>query len=160
MLIAYILYYMLYILSLRIIAYAGFELWKMNWEGQQRSKKWEVGGHNGMDRGTGGLNPNPRQFEPWAYVLMHWAYCSIIIIIINHISNALKSQSLVESKARIYTWLDKNRLKIVSFQMTFERLNCQWLSNVEWNIVPDGWGRNGKSTLSQDGSRARNNKSL
>ena len=26
---------------------------------------WGGGGHNGMNRGTGGLNPHPRQFEPW-----------------------------------------------------------------------------------------------
>ena len=39
------------------------ELWKMNWEGQQHSRNWKVGGlggHNRINRGTGGLKPpNP-----------------------------------------------------------------------------------------------------
>ena len=33
----------------------------MNWEGQQNSRNYGAGGHNGMNRGTGGrgLNPQP-----------------------------------------------------------------------------------------------------
>ena len=49
---------------------SGFELWKMNWEGQQHIKKWEVGGLGVTMEWTGelgGLNPpTSRQFEPWS----------------------------------------------------------------------------------------------
>ena len=44
--------------------------------------------------------------------------------------------------------------------MTLKRLYCRCLSYVKWNTVPDGRCCNGKSTLGQDSSSARNNKSL
>ena len=37
---------------------------------QQELRSWGLGGHNGMNRGTGGLNPpTPRQFEPCGHLL-------------------------------------------------------------------------------------------
>ena len=64
-LVAFIIYTRLWDIheTLNRLRCAGFECWKMNWEGQQHSRNQGVGGHNGINRETVGQTP-PRKFEP------------------------------------------------------------------------------------------------